>query len=232
MSTASDCVASLLNEIEQRINNPPNPSSPPNAEPTALQLKNAKKLIVLGDWGVGKTSLIISFTTKEFPGDYCVTLFDHSALSVKLGEETHWLWIFDTGGGEDYDRLRPLSYPQTDVFVICFCVTKRASFKTVRTKWVPEIRHHLPDCPFLLVATQIDLRNDAETVKKLAERKERPVTFKQGEQLAHEMGAAKYLECSARTLKGVDDVFEQALLTALGNWPVIQRKPKRKCIVL
>jgi small GTP-binding protein len=44
------------------------------------------------------------------------------------------LGLWDTAGQEDYDRLRPLSYPQTDVFLICFSVVSPPSFENVRTK--------------------------------------------------------------------------------------------------
>ncbi len=55
---------------------------------------------------------------------------------------------------EDYDRLRPLAYPQTDVFLVCFSVACPTSLENVREKWLPEVRHHMgPDCPpVLLVA--------------------------------------------------------------------------------
>lgn len=65
-------------------------------------------------------------------------------ISVSLG-----LW--DTAGQEDYDRLRPLSYPQTDVFLICFSVASPSSFENVTSKWYPEIKHHCPDAPMILV---------------------------------------------------------------------------------
>jgi hypothetical protein len=48
-------------------------------------------------------------------------------------------------------RLRPLSYPQTDVFLICFSVVSPSSFENVTSKWCPEIKHHCPDAPILLI---------------------------------------------------------------------------------
>jgi GTPase SAR1 family protein len=44
------------------------------------------------------------------------------------------LGLWDTAGQEDYDRLRPLSYPQTDVFLICFSLVSPPSYENVRTK--------------------------------------------------------------------------------------------------
>lgn len=66
----------------------------------------------------------------------------------------------DWSGQEDYDRLRPLSYPQTDVFLVCFSVTSPASFENVKEKWFPEVHHHCPGVPCLIVGTQVDLRED------------------------------------------------------------------------
>ena len=67
----------------------------------------------------------------------------------------------------DTFRLRPLSYPQTDVFLVCFSTVSPSSFENVKEKWVPEITHHCQKTPFLLVGTQIDLRDDAATIEKL-----------------------------------------------------------------
>ena len=86
-----------------------------------------------------------------------------------IGGEPYTLGLFDTAGQEDYDRLRPLSYPQTDVFLVCFSVVSPSSFENVKEKWVPEITHHCQKTPFLLVGTQIDLRDDAATTEKLGQ---------------------------------------------------------------
>lgn len=112
-------------------------------------------------------------------------------------------------GQEDYDRLRPLSYPQTDVFLVCFSVTSPASFENVREKWFPEVFHHCPGVPCLIVGTQIDLRDDQTVREKLARQKQAPVTEEEGKKLAHELGAVKYVECSALTQKGLKNVFDE-----------------------
>ena len=112
-------------------------------------------------------------------------------------------------GQEDYDRLRPLSYPQTDVFLVCFSVTSPASFENVKEKWFPEVRHHCPGVPCLVVGTQVDLRDDPQVIEKLQRQKQRPVTAEHGERLARELGAVKYVECSALTQKGLKNVFDE-----------------------
>lgn len=112
-------------------------------------------------------------------------------------------------GQEDYDRLRPLSYPQTDVFLVCFSVTSPASFENVKEKWFPEVHHHCPGVPCLIVGTQVDLRDDTQVIEKLARQKQRPVSTEQGERLSRELGAVKFVECSALTQKGLKNVFDE-----------------------
>jgi hypothetical protein len=124
-----------------------------------------------------------------------------------IGGEPYTLGLFDTAGQEDYDRLRPLSYPQTDVFLACFSVVSPASFENVREKWVPEITHHCPNTPFLLVGIQQDLRDDPATLGKLQRNRQKPVTVAEGERLAAQLGAVKYVECSALTQRGLKNVF-------------------------
>ncbi|KAG2470267.1 CHD4 protein, partial [Polypterus senegalus] len=157
------------------------------------------KCVVVGDGAVGKTCLLISYTTNKFPSEYVPTVFDNYAVTVMIGGEPYTLGLFDTAGQEDYDRLRPLSYPQTDVFLVCFSVVSPSSFENVREKWVPEISHHCPRTPFLLVGTQVDLRDDPSIVEKLAKNKQRPLSPEVAEKLARDLRAVKYVECSALT---------------------------------
>ena len=63
-----------------------------------------------------------------------VQVFDNYAVTVMIGGEPYTLGLFDTAGQEDYDRLRPLSYPQTDVFLVCFSVVSPSSFENVKEK--------------------------------------------------------------------------------------------------
>lgn len=188
------------------------------------------KCVVVGDGAVGKTCLLISYTTNKFPGEYVPTVFDNYAVTVMIGGEPYTLGLFDTAGQEDYDRLRPLSYPQTDVFLVCFSVVSPSSFENVREKWTPEIRHHCPLTPFLLVGTQVDLREDTNTVEKLAKNKQKPITLDAGEKQSRELKAVKYVECSALTQKGLKNVFDEAIIAALE--PPSKDQRKKKCVVL
>ena len=54
------------------------------------------------------------------------------------------LALWDTAGQEDYDRLRPLSYPDTDVILLCFAINNKDSLENVCEKWKPEVSHFCP----------------------------------------------------------------------------------------
>lgn len=126
--------------------------------------------------------------------------------------------------------MRPLSYPDTDVFLVCFSVTNQSSLENVKTKWVPEIRHHAPDVPMVLVGTKLDLREDPEMLKKLQEKDTSPVTKEQGEKMKEEIGAYAYVECSARTQKGLKEVFNMAIEATRQEK---KNEPKKKqCLIL
>jgi len=173
------------------------------------------KLMVVGDGSVGKTCLLISYTQNSFPGEYVPTVFDnYNANAIVEGNPVN-LGLWDTAGSDEYDTLRPLSYPGTDVFLICFSLFSPESFENVTKKWYKEITEHAPDTPIILVGTKLDLRGKPEAVSSLKENNEEPVTTEKGESLAKKIGAKKYLECSALTQEGLAKVFEEAVKVIL-----------------
>ena len=62
--------------------------------------------------------------------------------------------LWDTAGQEDYDRLRPLSYPDTDVIVMCFSIDAPDTLENIPEKWTPEIKHFCPTAPIVLVGNK------------------------------------------------------------------------------
>lgn len=115
------------------------------------------------------------------------------------------------------------------MFLVCFSVASPASFENVKEKWFPEVHHHCPGVPCLIVGTQVDLRNDPTVVEKLNRQRLRPVSTEFGERLARDLGAVKYVECSALTQKGLKNVFDEAIVAALE--PPVTKKSK-KCVIL
>ncbi|XP_041919778.1 rho-related GTP-binding protein RhoG-like [Alosa pseudoharengus] len=187
------------------------------------------KCVVVGDGAVGKTCLLISYTTNAFPSEYIPTVFDNYSSQVTVDSRTISLNLWDTAGQEEYDRLRTLSYPQTNVFVICFSIASPPSYENVKHKWHPEVTHHCPNTPILLVGTKKDLRNDPEIQKKLKDQNQTTVTLQQGQALARQIQAIKYLECSALNQDGIKEVFAEAVRAFLNPQPTTAKKP---CVLL
>jgi len=145
------------------------------------------------------------------------------------------LGLWDIGGREDYDRLRPLSYPNTDVFLLCFSIISPTSLENVKKKWVPELRHHCPNTPIVLCGTKSDMR-DPPAGSKEAQLKEKHnivcVTQADALAMAQSIGAVTYCECSAKTNDGVTKVFETAMNIALFARKQKPKSKKKQCTVL
>ena len=186
-----------------------------------------KKLVIVGDGECGKTSLLIVFAKDEFPEIHVPTVFDTYIADIEVEAKQVEMALWDTAGQEDYDRLRPLSYPDTDVLLLCFSINSPDSFINIPEKWAPEVSHFCPNVPIVLVGNKSDLRNDEETLSQLQKFKQTPVKYEQGEQMAERINAFAYLECSARTMQGVRTVFETAVSAALKV-----AKKKHFCVVL
>lgn len=186
----------------------------PTGAGVAEQMKHVKCTVV-GDGAVGKTCMLITYSTNAFPGEYIPTVFDHYTTKDMVDGQPVALNLWDTAGQADYDRLRPLSYPQTDVFLVCFSIVSPTSFANVKSKWKKEVQHYCPGTPIILIGTKLDLREDVATVTKLSETNQEPVTYNQGLSLSKELNARKYIECSALSMKNVNTVFKEAIRIGL-----------------
>jgi len=167
------------------------------------------KLVVVGDGAVGKTSLLISYATNTFPTDYVPTVFENYTARKKRHDDTILLHLWDTAGQEEYDRLRPLSYPGADIVLLCFSTVSQASYDAIRDKWAPEVNHYIPEVPHILVGTKIDLREAQHPDPNSG--KFEPITLEMGQSMAKQIKASKYLEVSSKTRQGLEEVFNQAI---------------------
>jgi len=185
--------------------------------------------VIVGDGACGKTCLLIVFSKGTFPEVYVPTVFENYVADVEVDGKRVELALWDTAGQEDYDRLRPLSYPDSHVILICFAIDSPDSLENVQEKWIAEVMHFCARLPIILVACKKDLRRDPKTLDDLRRTSQRPVAPEEGQAVAQKIGARHYLECSARTGEGVREVFQYATRAAL----VSQGKRKSSgCVLL
>ncbi|KAM7202813.1 ras domain containing protein [Naviculisporaceae sp. PSN 640] len=178
----------------------------------------SKKIVVVGDGGCGKTCLLISYSQGYFPEKYVPTVFENYITypTHPPTGKTVELALWDTAGQEEYDRLRPLSYPETDLIFVCFAIDCPNSLENVMDKWYPEVLHFCPYTPLILVGLKSDLRYKKTCIDMLKTQGLTPVTTEQGIAVANKMGA-QYMECSSKEMKGVEEIFEQAILTVVAG---------------
>eukprot|EP01083_Nonionella_stella_P061403 160016_1 len=167
--------------------------------------KKLVKIVVVGDTGSGKTSLAWTTTTSQFPTDAQLenaAQGDVYSMDFNLESVDYHVSFFDTNG--DYeDKLRPLTYPETDIYFVCFDLTNALSFEQIKEFWVPEITHYTPTTPFLFVGAKTDLRDPLTAPKS--------ITDQQAHWLARECHAAGYVAVSSLTGEGISQLLRKAI---------------------
>mmetsp|Transcript_11744 Transcript_11744/g.35793 ORF Transcript_11744/g.35793 Transcript_11744/m.35793 type:complete len:200 (+) Transcript_11744:326-925(+) len=191
-----------------------------------MENDKAIKIVVIGDGSVGKTCMLISYTRNEFPMQYVPTVFDCYTATVHVDNTPRKIALWDTAGQDDFERVRVLTFHKTDIYILCFSLIAPASFENVDFKWVNDIRKEAPGVPIVLVGTKLDLRDDPKEVAELKEMGQKPITTKQGMDLARKIGAMKYIECSALTQQGLKDVFDETIRVAVKREQMRQREMK------
>lgn len=189
--------------------------------------RQRRKLVIVGSGGAGKTSLLMVYARSSFPTEYVPTVFENYVTEVIVDKKTIVdLALWDTAGQEDYDRLRPLSYPDTDVVVICYAIDDRHTFDMISQKWAPEVEHFCEGVPKILVALKADLRKGAPSLGETG----RYVSMEEGQELAYKIGAYRFVECSAKARENVDLVFDTSIRAIFDHEKRLARLRRRKTL--
>ncbi|ODV76244.1 Rho family GTPase RHO3 CYBJADRAFT_121960, partial [Cyberlindnera jadinii NRRL Y-1542] len=181
-----------------------------------------RKIVILGDGACGKTSLLNVFTRGYFPQVYEPTVFENYVHDIFVDGKSIKLSLWDTAGQEEFDRLRSLSYSDTHTIMLCFSIDSRDSLENVQNKWVGEIADHCEGVKLVLVALKCDLRNDDgddDDHENSNPSSKNLITYDEGLAMAKKIGALRYLECSAKKNRGVNEAFTEAARCALTAKP-------------
>ncbi|KIM26432.1 hypothetical protein M408DRAFT_193215 [Serendipita vermifera MAFF 305830] len=190
---------------------------------------HVRKLVVVGDDGVGKTALISVFCNGVVYPDLPMNP-NVNEVYIEVDNQSRRYTIWD--GSVDWGieaRLRVLLYPSANVFLVCFSLEQPESLDNVIERWMPEIKHFCsPNLPVLLVGCKQDLRDNATSegvVRNL-------ISYKQGEKFALSINALCYLECSALNGVGVREVFLRAIEAANVDRVHQPSRPRSNCNVI
>lgn len=180
------------------------------------------KMVFVGNSHVGKTSMLVSYTQNRFPEEVLGSRFDTLPANLVYQGQPTQLELTDTPGAQDFDPVRPHSYPGAAVVGLGFSVSRRSSFEAVTDRWLPEIRHHLPRAPIILIGMKADLRADPNQQHHDA------VPREECEALGSQIGAAAYRENSALTQAGLAQTFQALIAAARGELGDTSHLPARR----
>ena len=159
-----------------------------------------KKCGFVGDGGGGKSALISTQATGQFPSYYG---------GICKSFEVPFLLLEDTQGQEEFIEMRKVQLQKIDVLILCFSIANPDALENAKSAWVKEFSKYYPEAPILLLGTQMDLRDNPSTIEELRKREKSPTTTEQGQRVANELRAVRYMECSALTKVGLQDVFDE-----------------------
>jgi Ras-related protein Rab-8A len=169
------------------------------------------KVCVVGDGGVGKTSMVLRYCENSFKENYIMTIGSNfSTKQVDLEEYPNYtvkLQLWDLAGQKHFSFVRPPFYRGSTAIVYTFDLTRRSSFQNIPA-WKSEVEKVVGDGkPSILVGNKIDL----------AEQGNREVGATDGEALKEEINAIAYYEASAKENIQVEPIFKDITLAILKN---------------
>jgi small GTP-binding protein len=153
------------------------------------------KLLILGDSGVGKSSILLRYTEQKFNHSHITTIgLDFKSKTIEIDGKQIELQVWDTAGHEKYRVITHTYYQGSAGVILAYDCSDQKSFDNA-TKWVEQIRNNLQDdVPKVLVACKVD-------------RPDRKISRSDGENLANNLNLL-YFETSAKTNIGIDETFE------------------------
>lgn len=178
------------------------------------------KIVMSGDGSCGKTSCLNVFTKGFFPDVYEPTIFENYVHEIYVDGKQITLSLWDTAGQEEYENIRSLSYSDSNVILLCFSIDSRDSLENIETKWKEEVEiFGEKNADIVLMALKCDLRQlenknnnvvNPNTIRNSTANAQRKyISYEEGLQVAKNIGAVRYLECSAKLNKGVNEAFTE-----------------------
>ncbi|GJQ67338.1 hypothetical protein Trydic_g8234 [Trypoxylus dichotomus] len=148
------------------------------------------RITAVGDGGVGKTFMLVRYATKEIPLGYEPTVFENHYCTINYDGNDYEATLIDTAGQEGFEKLRNLSYPNTDCFLLCFAINSKDSFLNLSYVWVKDIRKMNKKAKILVIGTKSDLKEESLNTG---------ITEQDILKFVKDIKADGYLECSAYT---------------------------------
>ncbi len=173
------------------------------------------KCVAVGDGGCGKTAIVVRFSQGFFQENYKLTIgVEFAVKTIHIKNHNVKLQIWDTGGQERFQYVRPLYYKGSMGCIILFDLTNRESFEHI-PKWMEEVKKESGSIPMLLVGNKKDLID------------ERVISREEAEEIAKDLNMI-YVESSAKSGDGVGDVFGVLALLMIGEEipPEMMGKPQ------
>ncbi|TFG02349.1 MAG: GTP-binding protein [Promethearchaeota archaeon] len=166
------------------------------------------KICVVGDGGVGKTSMVLRYTENTFKENYIMTIGSNfSTKTVDLAEFPQYnikLQIWDLAGQKHFSFVRPPFYRGATAIIYVFDLTRRSSFANL-PNWQTEVEKVIENKPSILVGNK----------KDLAQQGDREISEQDGESLMKELNSISYYETSAKEGMNIETVFEDTVKAIL-----------------
>ena len=157
------------------------------------------KFIIIGDAAVGKSNLLVRYTSGQFKEEYQLTIgVEFGSNNVIIGDNTYRIQIWDTAGQENFRSITRSYYKNTACAIIVYEISNKKSFENI-SSWIEECKNTAPKSILMvLVGNKCDLEDNRE------------VTEEEGREFAEKNGML-FFETSAKTGKNVEELFKESV---------------------